>query len=782
MILHLSYFHKRRILNLSILIVCLCPISAWAQFLQEDIAFQAQDQNLPWNLKSKTVQVQKKQKVVIAKGDVLLTQGNNTLQADYARFYWDINWVYLKGNIRAKWNNDLIQAQEAELDLKHNVGWVTNGTLFLPKPHLYFKGQYLEKTSKSTYKFKQARVTSCDGKIPAWSLYSQKGKITLDGYARLWHPRLKVKKWSTLYSPYLLIPVKTKRSSGFLMPQFSQSSRLGTIFNLPYYQVINEEQDMTYYFNYMSNRGLMLGSEYRLTPNLKTQGIFQLDWLQDRETADTEKEEDDQFIGDGLVRDNQTRYWFRGKFNGFLFNPEWKTKLDFDLVSDQNYLREFDSGYCGFDRSRENFLEEFGRDINDKDDLKRENIVTLSRNWANFGFAGQIFYNQNTRYMNDNLDSDQDPTLQRLPELNFDFYQQPLFDTPLRWEAENEITHFWKRFGDTWTRTDINPKLSLPFTTKYATFIPKLGFRETFYYRNQEENHSGKNDSYSREIWEIEANAFTEGYRIFTLRKNSLKPISENKGKSYWSKIKHSIRPEIDYTYIPNFALEEDVPQFDSIDEIQETNKITFNLTNVLTRRKDSIVATPGKDQFALDKNYLDFLRLEIEQSYDFEEADRDENLDQYSRRPFSDIRTEISFRPCPAISLDQTTWFSPYIGDITEHEHMLQMHPFSNFRAYFGWDYQRELTDDIHRKNQQELSILRAGGFIGLSERWTVSADYERDLSSSELIEQRLGVGYKHQCWNLHLNYFKTQDETSVQVLITLKQLGEFGQEFAVR
>jgi len=755
-----------------------------AQALDQTPFSEEEDlKELPWALEADSLTVNKALKVAEAKGNVLISQKDNFLQADYARYYWETNWVFLQGHVRARFGQDTLQAEEAELDLENNVGWIKNGQVFLQEPHLYFKGDRMKRTGPSRYEFEQAEVTACDGDTPAWSLKTSRGQISIDGYARLHHPRFRVKDHPVLYSPYLVLPVKRERQSGFLMPEYSQSSRSGTGINLPYFWAINEEHDATFYTQVLSDRGIMLGGEYRATPNLQTKSVFRADWLKDRETADTEAEEFDQFDDDGLVRPNENRFWLRGKLNSFLFTPEWKTKLDVDLVSDQNYLRDFDSGYSGFENSRELFLEEFGRDIDDKDDLTRTSIWTVNRNWSHIGFESRIEYTQNLRYMNDNLDSGDDPTLQRLPEISLDIYKHQLLDTVFEWEAQNQLNYFWRKEGDTGYRADLHPQLSLPLRSGYGTLIPKIGYRQTIYYTNRFDERAENTDhTETRGIFDFETTAFTEVYRVFNLKSPEAIPLTRSDvGRSRWTRLKHTVKPEVEYSYIPD-QNQDDLPSYDSLDHIEPENELTYSITTSLTRRRDTVVnaTTHNATSAGLKTDYREILRVKAEQSYDFEEADRRDNRDTYPRRPFSDIRVEVDISPASWLSLSQTTWISPYLGTVTEHEHLLRLSYQDRFSSYFGLDFLKELDDDYERKGQDELQILKVGGSARLSKKWNVWADYQYDQAESELIRQTVGFGYTHQCWGVNLSYEKTDDEDKVLILINLHQIGAFEQSFS--
>ncbi|MDZ7760227.1 MAG: LPS assembly protein LptD [Desulfovermiculus sp.] len=734
----------------------------------------------PWVLRAESMQVFEKRKVVEAQDNVLLTRGDDSLQADFARYYWDTNWIYLQGNIRVRFGSDTLQAETAEFDLKNDVGWLTNGRVFLEESHLYVTGERIKKTGPESYSFDQAEITACDGPNPAWSLQTSRGTVALDGYAHLSHPRFKIKGQPVLYSPYLVLPAKKRRQSGILMPELSTGSRNGLSLNLPYYQVLGPDRDATVYANMMRNRGVMFGLEYRTTPDLLTKGYFRADWLDDS-LKDTD-EDNDQFQDDPWKRPNSERYWIRGKYNGKLFTPDWKTKFDVDLVSDQDYLRDFDSGISGFEESRDIFLSEFGRDIQDKDDLKRVSTFLASRNWAQVGLYSQLEYTQDLKYINDNLSSSQNPTLQRLPQIDLDFFQSRLLSTPLQWKAQNQMTYFWREFGTTGVRTDLHPQISLPASNDYGTVIPRLGWRQTLYALDRVENASNVDGkSHTRGLFDAQITAFTSFKRIFDFTPSQGAGYGlESPGESQWTGIKHTLQPELEWNYIPDED-QDDLPDFDALDRIEPENELTYSLQSVFTRRKVTLRAPEENGATPkLTPSYRDFLLFELEQSYDFREATRNRDRNTYPRRPFSDIRAELQLRPSSWLSVHSKTWFSPYETTLTEHEHYLRVRPKPNASVFFGLDYQKEMPKDIRRKDQNPINVVRAGGTYRLSPSWLFGVDIKQDLENSEIIHQRVNIGYRHQCWGLDVEFERTEYEDKATVMISLLQIGQFGQDIS--
>ena len=339
---------------------------------------------------------------VEAFGNCSLSLGDDQLRADFARYYQTTGWVFLKGNIRAQWGGDFLQADEGEFDLTNMTGWLKNGKLFMAKPHIYVEAERVGKAVGDSYTFKNAKVTSCSGEQPPWSVTSEEGDVTLDGRIHLYRSAFRIKDVPVFYWPYRALPGKGARQSGFLMPYISSSEKLGMQVNLPYYWVISDEVDATFYQNYMSKRGYMQGVELRHTEDASSKGLWQLDGMTDNRRASHESDEWDDYDDDGLTRKNRDRWWLRSKYDGWLGSPKWKIKLDLDLVSDQNYLRDFQDGPTGFDRTRETFLDTFGRDIENKDSLDRLSTAYVSRSWDRFGVVGMAQYDQNLAFKNGN--------------------------------------------------------------------------------------------------------------------------------------------------------------------------------------------------------------------------------------------------------------------------------------------------------------------------------------------------------------------------------------------
>lgn len=724
----------------------------------------------PWQLKADKISADHDPEIIEAEGHVVLIQEKRTLRADYARYYRKTGWVYLKGNVDISWSKDRLTADEAEFDLNSRKGWLKDGFVYIDDAHLYFSGARIEKHEGDTYSFRDATVTSCDKPEDAWSFDLDKGEITIEGYAWLEGATFNVADVPVAYSPYLILPAKTKRQSGLLMPSFGTSSRNGFFYNQPIYWAIDEESDATFYENYMNLRGLNQGIEYRHTPNANTKGLWRFDWLNDKKVAKTEEQADDQFQNDGLTRPNRNRFWFRGMYNGYVFDPQWKLRMNVDYASDQDYLREFKNDLTGFEKTDDLFEREFGRDIDDSDSLTRTSTLLATRSWNRVGLATRIEYTQDFRFMNGNGGDEDDPTLQRLPELYGFVWKDRLFkDIPVEFMLDSSAGYYYRAKGDSGSRIDMTPALSAPLELGPISIIPSVAFRETLYMEGTYEDNPEADSFEARHLPTYEVTAFTEMARVFQLDNDKLVPSAENVGNSGWTAIRHAIQPRIDYTLTP-YLSQKDNPFFDDVDRLPASNEITYSLTNVLDRKQERVIAKKDGDDLSYIRvaDYLDFFNLRVQQSYDQREATRDNERDKYERRPFSDVLIEAIFNFNSQLSWTSRSQISPYIGDVTEHEHFLTYRPIDRFQVRFGLDFQESL-DEYKRQNRKRLRQSRLGIDWAINKNWFVSMEYRADIEHSKDLEKTLRLLYREQCYGLELRLDADDNETRVEGRVTL-------------
>ena len=410
---------------------------------------------------------------------------------------------------------------------------------------------------------------------------------------------------------------------------------------------MDETSDVTFYENFMSRRGLMQGIEYRHRPGLKTMGLWRLDYLHDNVAAPRESEHASPLDQDGLVRSNRNRYWWRSKYDGSLLDTGWDVKLDMDMVSDQDYLREFNSGVSGYNHSADTFLDRFGREIAQADQ-NRTSTLLVSQSWDKAGAAGKLEYVQNVGQGHGNTPASEDSSLQRLPELAFFLYKDRLEDLPLELEGEASAVRFWRRYGTSGSRLDMQPRLSLPLKVGFATLIPTAGWQQTFYAVDRYENHEGDHaGSFPvRGVPDLGISAYTDAFKVYGISTGRGLELSEaNRNKSLWTSVKHGVQARMEYAYRP-FQRQSQNPLFDQTDRLLAQNELTYSLTNIFSRKRETVVSGAGAgggQTLGLHTDYRDFLRFRLEQSYDLRKRNGWRRYPPTRSGPF-----QTSWRTCP--------------------------------------------------------------------------------------------------------------------------------------
>ncbi len=752
-------------------------------------------EQVSWNLQADQLTTLSDNTIVEAEGGVVLQRGNDILKADFARYYASTNWVYLKGNVFVRMGKDDINADEAEFDLHSKTGWLTNGHVFMEGPHIYFSGSRIVKHWGDRYTFNKAKVTTCDGPKPAWSMNAEQAVVEIDGYAQLFHSTFDVKDTGIFYSPFMVLPAKTTRQSGLLPPDYGFSDKRGFYYTQPYFWAIDESHDMTFYAGWMEKVGPLFSAEYRAN-----EFTGQKTWLGATGIYDKERVSIPGMsrVDENLntVRTNHDRYWLRGMADGFLGASLWQYRSNIDYVSDQDFLREFNQGPTGFTRSRDSLFRMFGRDLQE-DDQNRVSALLLSRDWQRVGIVASARYEQDPALGHGNLRSrNEDELVQRLPQLDLFLYKGRIVPQfPLEIETQFESGYMYRAEGTTGWRSEIYPRLSFPLDLKYGSLIGTVGLRQT-YYDTDRKDHTSLRAMYmdnsasprqtgeSRSLVDMDIQGYTQASRIWRLEdESSLELTPDNAGKRLWTAVRHEIQPRIRYSRTPHVDQEKN-PFYIAEDRILPTNELTYSITNIITR-KGAVVSVTGegdKQQAQRTTMYQELVRWRLESGYDFEEAERERYRDEYGRRPFMDVLSDLEVYPWPWFGYRGKTYVSVYDGEVTRHDHDINLRYGNKISWLTGLSF-RDKYYDYRRKFQYEnwnnvqlssnLRLLHNDLTVNLTPEWSVRIDDYRDMreggSMGKTYDQSIDLAYTAQCYRIVGRYRYDGYDKSYSVMVEL-------------
>jgi LPS-assembly protein len=677
---------------------------------------------------------------------------------------------------------DEILAEEAEFDLRSRIGWLKQGRIFMAGPHVYVAGEHLTKHWGDVYTFKNAKITACDGAVPAWSLTAQEAVVEIDGYARLTRSSFQVNDRPVAYTPYFIFPVKTKRQTGLLRPEFGRSTTNGVFYNQPFFWAIDESRDLTVNEYLMEKRGFMHGMEYRAKPATDATVWLRGDWMWDK--IRKLRQGDGEYAGDGQMRDNYDRYWLRGMIDARLPDPAWRFKADIDYVSDQYFLSEFKHDFSGFTRSRNELNSLFSRDLQEKS-LKRQSGFLLTRDWERASVAFSSTYLQDQYLGNGNQPRSSDETVQRLPQFDAFLHKGRILpDLPLEIDSTLQAAYMYRRSGTRGARYEVVPTLTLPVNTRYGSIIASAGLTQTLYEtelpsrsRDQGNNNNApRQNNNSRTVPEFGIAGFTEFSRVFDLEPTPLDKTKENLGKSRWTALRHSIQPRLEFRHSANEDQERN-PYYSPEDRLAPRTELVYSVTNALTVKQEhvALVKDPASGEMmpTLNTSYRDVLRLRLEQAYDQREATRDDERDVFPRRPFGDIFSDLTAYLTDYVSVSTRNNWSPYEGEFVRHQSGVRLHVPEYGSLYVGYDTRKAIQEYTRRSNHR-VNYLRMDASTANFGPWSLHASYRQDYKNYSNQETYIDLTYTHQCFQLVGRVSIEPQETSYQLHIVLSGLGD--------
>ena len=298
-------------------------------------------------------------------------------------------------------------------------------------------------------KLTRATYSTCDAGHQAWAFAAR--EIELDraeGIGRARDVTFRIRNVPVFWLPYARFPLDDRRVSGFLFPSIGFSDRRGLDFTLPYYFNLAPNYDATLAPRLMTDRGLMLGGEFRyLTDHHR--GTFNFEVLPDDRGADDEEHE----YGQSLPG---SRWWYQWK-DSSSFNANWGANVNLNRVSDNRYFEDFGRGLYN---SAVSFLPSSA-------------YVSGRGDWWRASIGGDDYQ------ITDPTLPEQFEPYRRLPRATFSAGHA--LAGPLDGAFDAEFVAFSKDQALDGQRIDLYPHLSLPIETAAWFVRPEIGYRYTAY-------------------------------------------------------------------------------------------------------------------------------------------------------------------------------------------------------------------------------------------------------------------------------------------------------------
>jgi LPS-assembly protein len=663
--------------------------------------------------------------LLIATGNVEIIRGQTRLLADRVELNRDTGQAVAQGKVVFYDGPDRLVGERIDYNLKTGTGVVHKGSA-ASAPFYHLSAERMDRVGDSIYELRRGVFTTCEGDDPPWSFRFGSGTADLDDIvygrdASFWVKGIPVLPWV----PFFAAALRRERQSGFLFPEFGQSSRKGVFSRVPYFWAIDDSQDLTVTLDAYTRRGVGLEADYNYVLSKDQRGEFAAVGV-------------NEFLrNDPSLPEN--RGWAALRHD-WQITPRMSFKVNANVTSDDLIFRDY------------------GNRLADRANQRAETNVFVTQTWDAWSLVGNVKWYQD-------LTTARPIELQRVPEIRLLGIRQPVPGVPgLLYEATASFVNFIRDVGPDGVRTDLHPRLLLPVPVAgLFTVTPFAGGRLTYYDQravDQRVTHSGaltvEESVYDPRVrrqveWGVEAESRVS--RVYT-----------NEGGGTVAAYQHVIEPRVRLIQIRGID-QKDYPEYDpgastatgidpgyerrvGIDRLGKANEITYYLTNSLNAKTVS-----GPDQQPVR---WEMMRFTVSQTF---------KMDPVSE-PLKDLYADLTVSPNQRIGFHADARYNVYDRGLREANADIRL------------TYPRFVVAVGPRFNEQaESRYAKAEALVKVFSNVDVRGSTAWDVLRGRSIENRVGVDWRFSCWSIIAEYVnRNGGESEFRASINLLGLGQLG------
>jgi len=389
--------------------------------------------------------------LVIARGNVKVTRGADSVSADYAEVDTAAQQVHARGNIFIEFQGNTWRGDEATYNFRTGQGDFGAFEVFAPPYHVTARDS--RRLSLNMMELEGVMLTTCDPEHPEYSVRASSASLQDNKILRAKHVRFQFGPVPFFWFPYVRANLEELAKFEFT-PGWSSDN--GPFLLTAYNQPINDTFKTRTHVDIRQKRGLGIGEDllWKDPHQGDYAGQLRLYYANDRRPWHDEKQQKER---EELIDEN--RYWVQLRDRHNVTDRDYLiTELNY--VSDPWLLNDF-------------FDDEYQKNV------QPENRVVLSHRGDHY--TAGVLLNLRLNDFYENVD--------RLPEVFLNFNRQQILDTPLYYEGGNTLSYLSRVYpaGSPKERYDsfrFDTRHMLYWPGRYFGFlslIPRAGYRGTFY-------------------------------------------------------------------------------------------------------------------------------------------------------------------------------------------------------------------------------------------------------------------------------------------------------------
>ena len=610
-------------------------------------------------------------------GDVEVVKGNNSLAAQVITYDHNRGIFDAEGRTHL-WNGAMIWSGEsAHYDLNTEISQLSEGQYWLQAGRGRGHAASLEHNRPEQMTvLENVDYSTCPLSDEAWRVTASKIKLNHESdRGSATHAVLRVRNIPVFYFPYVNFPLSDKRKSGLLAPTAGSTNQSGADIQIPYYWNIAPNYDATLTPRILTDRGEMLGGEFRYLGQT-FRGEIAAEYLPSDDLLDGKDR--------SLVSFDHSQLFFDGRGR---FDAIWNN------VSDNEYFEDF-GGSIRVTSQR--FID---RRVSFRYRSRDTRITALAQ-------AYQI--------VDDSIRRGTGP-YRRLPQIRLShrFTRFGRFVPSIRAEA----TYFDRDESVTAGRLHVAPALNYEYIKPYLRIVPRLVFAHTQYFIDDPRSNFDDNESRTVPIFSLNSQLFFE--RNFEL-------FGRHHLQTFEPRIFYLLIPNVDQSQLPRF---DSGIRFTSFRNIFNPNRFTG-----LDRIGDANQITTAITSRILDtERGNELMSLSIGQIYYFRDREvtlprREEETDRVS-----ELIAEASANLNSDWSVRGTVQWDPNKSQTEISSIALRYRPNLDTVLNFRYRFRRAVSDIEQTDLSLRFPLTRNTAIIG---RWNYSLPRRQTLEAIGGIE----------------------------------------------
>lgn len=572
---------------------------------------------------------------------------------------------------------------------------------------IYVQGEQVSGVGVGTngiYQGTNAIITTDDYATPSQRVRAKRFVIVPGKYVEARDATLYIGNVPVFYFPYYRRSLVADPNTITFLPGYR--SLFGPYLLSTYNWFINEQLEASFHADYRESRGVGVGPDLKY--NFGQYGIGSLSYYYARD----HKPGLDPNLNTPLPRDRDRVY--------FSYNANPLTNLT--IQSQVDYQRD---PYITHDF----FESQYKRDI------QPNTFVDANQFWGNWSVDALTQTRVNPYW----------ETVERLPDVRLTGFRQEIAHTGVYYESQSSLGYFRRLFANTnmpatgdfsASRADTFHQLTMPETFfGWLNVTPRVGGRYTYY--DSASGPGATTTNHNRGVFNTGIEASFTASRLWSGVRNDFLDLDG---------LRHIVQPSVNYVYVPRpSVLPSQLPQFDyeltnslrllpidfpdynSIDSINSQNTIRYGLNNRLQTKRNGEL-----DDLVNWSVYMDWhLRPRSDQS------------------TFSDIYSDLAFKPRTWMTLDSSTRYSIQTGEFNLAQHTVTLQPNNTWSWSVGHLFLR--SGPIFGTGDD---LITSTMFYRFNENWGTRFAHYFDAKTGTLQEQDYTIYRDLRSWTAALTF----------------------------